>query len=68
MEWLYFFFSIKGGLGEAVLSAVALERDIVVKHVYVREVPRSGPPAALLDKYGISAPHIVHAAKTILKA
>ncbi|KAL0819157.1 hypothetical protein ABMA28_008412 [Loxostege sticticalis] len=57
-----------GGLGEAVLSAVALERDIVVKHVYVREVPRSGPPAALLDKYGISAPHIVHAAKTILKA
>lgn len=56
-----------GGVGEAVLSAVALERDIVVKHIYVREVPRSGPPTALLDKYGLSAPHIVDAAKAILK-
>lgn len=57
-----------GGVGEAVLSALALERDIVVKHIYVREVPRSGPPAALLDKYGLSAPHIVAAAKAVLKA
>ncbi|XP_060805855.1 transketolase-like protein 2 [Amyelois transitella] len=57
-----------GGIGEAVLSAVALERDIVVKHVFVREVPRSGPPAALLDKYGLSAPHVVAAAKAVLKA
>ncbi|XP_059058717.1 transketolase-like protein 2 [Achroia grisella] len=57
-----------GGVGEAVISAVALERDIAVKHVYVREVPRSGPPAVLLDKYGISAPHIVAAAKAVLKA
>lgn len=57
-----------GGVGEAVLSAVALVRDIAVKHVYVREVPRSGPPAVLLDKYGISAPHIVAAAKAVLKA
>ncbi|CAG9793518.1 unnamed protein product [Diatraea saccharalis] len=57
-----------GGIGEAVMSALALERDVIVKHIYVREVPRSGPPAALLDKYGISAPHIVAAAKAILKA
>ncbi|KAI8437819.1 hypothetical protein MSG28_012037 [Choristoneura fumiferana] len=57
-----------GGIGEAVLSAVALQRDVVVKHVFVKEVPRSGPPAALLDKYGISAPHIVAAAKAVLKA
>lgn len=57
-----------GGVGEAVLSAVALVRDIAVKHIYVREVPRSGPPAVLLDKYGISAPHIVAAAKAVLKA
>ncbi|KAL4717225.1 hypothetical protein ACJJTC_017112 [Scirpophaga incertulas] len=57
-----------GGLGEAVLSAVAMERDVIVKHIYVREVPRSGPPAALLDKYGISAPHIVAAAKALVKA
>ncbi|XP_063359242.1 transketolase-like protein 2 [Cydia amplana] len=57
-----------GGIGEAVLSAVALQRDVVVKHVFVAKVPRSGPPAALLDKYGISAPHIASAAKAVLKA
>ncbi|XP_063623263.1 transketolase-like protein 2 isoform X3 [Cydia splendana] len=57
-----------GGIGEAVLSAVALQRDVVVKHVFVTEVPRSGPPAALLDKYGLSAPHIASAARAVLKA
>lgn len=56
-----------GGLGEAVLSAVALERDIVVKHIYVREVPRSGPPNDLYDKYGLSAPNIVAAVKTVIQ-
>ncbi|CAG4988703.1 unnamed protein product [Colias eurytheme] len=55
-----------GGIGEAVLSALALERNVIVQHLCVREVPRSGPPQALLDKYGISAPHIVTAAKKIL--
>ncbi|KOB75282.1 Transketolase [Operophtera brumata] len=58
----------EGGVGEAVLSALALERDVIVKHVFVQEVPRSGPPAVLLDKYGISAPHIVAAAQQLLKA
>lgn len=57
-----------GGIGEAVLSALALERDVVVKHVFVGEVPRSGPPQALLDKYGLSAPHILAAAKQVLNA
>ncbi|XP_072933617.1 transketolase-like protein 2 [Epargyreus clarus] len=57
-----------GGIGEAVLSALALEREVILRHLCVREVPRSGPPAALLDKYGISAPHIVTAAKALLKA
>lgn len=54
-------------MGEAVLSALAQERDVIVKHVFVQEVPRSGPPAVLLDKYGISAPHVVAAAKSLLK-
>lgn len=58
----------EGGLGEAVLSAVAQQRNIVVKHLYVPEVPRSGPPSVLLDMYGISAPHIVKATLDILKA
>ncbi|XP_022118708.2 transketolase-like protein 2 [Pieris rapae] len=55
-----------GGLGEAVLSALALERSVVVQHLYVKEVPRSGPPQALLDKYGISSKNIVAAAVKLL--
>ncbi|CAF4840534.1 unnamed protein product [Pieris macdunnoughi] len=55
-----------GGLGEAVLSALALERSVVVQHLYVKEVPRSGPPQALLDKYGISSKNIVVAAGKLL--
>lgn len=57
----------EGGLGEAVLSAVALERNVVVKKLAVTEVPRSGPPNVLLDKYGISANKIVVAVQEILK-
>ncbi|XP_003493512.1 transketolase-like protein 2 isoform X1 [Bombus impatiens] len=57
----------EGGLGEAVLSAVALERNVVVKKLAVTEVPRSGPPNVLLDKYGISASKIVAAVQEILK-
>ncbi|PZC75427.1 hypothetical protein B5X24_HaOG206096 [Helicoverpa armigera] len=57
-----------GGLGEAVLSALAMQRDTLVKHVCVRAVPRSGPPAVLLDHYGISAPHVRAAALALLKA
>lgn len=57
----------QGGLGEAVLSAVAEERNIVVKVLAVRELPRSGPPNALLDLYGISAKHIVKAVNEVLQ-
>lgn len=57
----------EGGLGEAVLSAVALERNVVVKKLAIPEVPRSGPPIALLDKYGISSNKIVAAVQEILK-
>lgn len=57
----------QGGLGEAVLSAVAEERDIIVKKLAIPTVPRSGPPSALLEYYGISTKHIVAAAQEILK-
>lgn len=57
----------EGGLGEAVLSATAMERNVVVKHIAVPKVPHSGPPAKLMDLYGISAKHIVIAAQEILK-
>lgn len=57
----------EGGLGEAVLSAVALERTIVVKKLAVSRVPRSGPPSVLLDVFGINARNIVAAVQEILK-
>jgi len=57
----------EGGLGEAVLSAVALERDIVVKKLAVQDIPRSGPPQVLLATFGIDSDAIVKAAQEILK-
>ena len=46
-------------------SALAGERNVVIKRLAVLEVPRSGPPEVLLDKYGISAAAIVEAAKQL---
>lgn len=56
----------QGGLGEAVASAVALERNIIVKMLAVPTVPRSGPPTVLLDHFGISARNILTAVRDIL--
>jgi transketolase len=49
-----------GGLGDAVATAVA-DDGFSVRRLAVREIPRSGPPDDLLDRYGISARHIVAA-------
>ncbi|XP_011053179.1 PREDICTED: transketolase-like protein 2 isoform X2 [Acromyrmex echinatior] len=57
----------EGGLGETVQSAVALERNVIVKKLAVPEVPRSGPPTVLLENYGISARNIVAAVQEIVK-
>jgi transketolase len=54
-----------GGLGDAVLAALAQER-MVVKKLAVREIPHSGKSAELLDRYGISARHIVDAVNALL--
>jgi transketolase len=51
-----------GGLGDAVSEAVA-PAGFAVTRLAVREVPRSGQPDELLDRYGISARHIVEAVK-----
>lgn len=48
----------EGGLGDAVLNAVAVH-DVKVHKLAVTRVPRSGTPAELLDAFGISARHIV---------
>ena len=52
----------RGGIGDAVASAVA-GRGFTVKRLAVPEIPRSGTPEELLDRYGISARHIVAAVK-----
>jgi transketolase len=53
-----------GGLGEAVARALAGRAEL--KHLCVRELPRSGKPGELLDHYGISAGHIARAVKEML--
>ena len=51
---------IAGGLGDAVARAVA-PAGLAVTRLAVPEIPRSGKPDELLDKFGISSRHIVHA-------
>lgn len=51
----------EGGLGEAVMSALADDGSIRFSHLAVREVARSGKPNELLHRYGIDAEHIVKA-------
>ena len=51
-----------GGIGDAVARAVA-RAGMTVTRLAVPEIPRSGTPDELLDKYGISARHIVSAVR-----
>jgi len=51
-----------GGLGDAVLEVVGNKASVI--RLAVREIPRSGPPEVLMDKYGISSNHIVAAVKS----
>jgi transketolase len=52
-----------GGIGEAVSGALSDQDGIKVHRLFVKELPRSGEPDALLDRYGISAKHIANAVK-----
>uniref|UniRef100_A0AAF6ZCV9 transketolase n=1 Tax=Bos taurus TaxID=9913 RepID=A0AAF6ZCV9_BOVIN len=56
----------EGGIGEAVSAAVSMEPDIVVHHLAVSGIPRSGKPSDLLDMFGISSKHIIWAVERIL--
>ena len=49
----------QGGIGDAVAEVISEKRDIVLRKQCVREVPRSGPPMVLLEKYGIGTSCIV---------
>ena len=52
-----------GGIGDAVAEAVA-DAGFGVHRLAVREIPRSGKPDELLDRFGISARHIVEAVRS----
>jgi transketolase len=60
---------VEGGLGDAVLAALAdagATRDIArFAHLAVRIMPGSGKPAELLDAAGISARHIAAAVREL---
>ena len=51
-----------GGIGDAVSEAVA-PAGYTVRRLAVTELPRSGQPEELIDRFGISARHIVEAVK-----
>jgi transketolase len=52
-----------GGLGDAASEALAAD-GVAVTRLAVRKIPRSGQPDELLDRYGISARHIVEAVRS----
>jgi transketolase len=55
-----------GGLGDAVASALA--GKAAIEHLAVKELPRSGKPGELMEKYGISSSHIITAVKRLIKS
>jgi transketolase len=58
----------EGGLGEAVLSALAGDdaEGLRFEHLAVNIMPRSGSPDELMDAAGISANHIADAVRGLL--
>jgi len=54
-----------GGLGDAVLNALSAEA-VRVHKLAVREIPHSGKPAELLDRYGLSSHVIIERAKRLV--
>ena len=61
--------SIIGGLGSAVAEVLAENCPIPIKRVGIQDsFGESGKPAELLEKYGLTAKHLVSAAKEVLKS
>jgi transketolase len=61
----------EGGLGEAVVSALAQPKGVIsglhMRHLAVPDLPTSGKPAELLDAAGIDAKHIADAARELVR-
>ena len=53
-----------GGIGDAVAEAVAAD-GIIVHRLAVREIPRSGKPEEMLEKFGVGAKQIVDICRSL---
>jgi transketolase len=58
----------EGGLGAAVLEALAEDPPIRMAHLAVKGLPESGKPEELMNAAGISSRHIVAAATKLAQA
>jgi transketolase len=58
----------EGGLGAAVLEALAMDPAPRVAHLAVRGLPTSGKPEELMNAAGISSRHIVAAATKLVSS
>jgi transketolase len=56
----------QGGLGAAVLEALAMDPPIKLAHLAVKGLPTSGKPEELMNAAGISSRHIVAAAAKLV--
>jgi transketolase len=58
---------IYGGLGSAVAEVLVENHPVPMKRIGVRDTfAESGPYLALLDRYGLSAPHIAAAVREVV--
>ncbi len=59
---------LDGGLGSRVAASVAKSHPVPMEFVGVQDTyAESATPDQLMEKYGLTAPHIVKAAKAVLK-
>jgi len=58
---------IHGGLGSIVAQVVARRCPVPMEFVALTRYAESGKPEALLEKYGLSAPHIAEAVRRVLR-
>jgi transketolase len=58
----------EGGIGAAVMEALAAEGVPRVAHLAVKDLPTSGKPEELMNAAGISAKHIVAAATKLVQS
>jgi transketolase len=57
-----------GGLGDAVLDALAAEKSVSVYKLAIEEVPRSGKPEQLLRAHGIDADAIATRVRQLVRS